>query len=198
LLNKFRSSLQPIITRLGMAFASTQLPPNFWTSLALVTAVISGVIYMTASPSIGVPWFYASSLGSIVLLISGFLDIVDGSVAIVTKKTSKKGAFFDSIFDKIAEVLIFIGIAIGNLADPLWCMTALSLSLLVSYIRARAESIGIQLKGIGIGERAERLLIVAIIGIIPIPGAMQWAIKIVSIVAAVTFTQRIINTYKTL
>jgi archaetidylinositol phosphate synthase len=181
-----------------MAFASTRLSPNFWTGLALVTAIISGVIYMTATPSIGVPWFYASSLGSIVLLISGFLDIVDGSVAVVTKKTSKKVAFFDSTVDKIAEVLIFIGIAIGNLADPLWCMTALSLSLLVSYVRARAESIGIQLKGIGIGERAERLLIVAIIGMIPIPGAMQWAIKIVSIVAAVTFTQRIINTYKML
>ncbi|MGI0025384.1 MAG: CDP-alcohol phosphatidyltransferase family protein, partial [Nitrososphaera sp.] len=127
-------------------------------------------------------------------LISGFFDMVDGSVARVTGKSTKKGAFLDSSFDKIAETVIFVGIAAGGLAQPLWSMIALALSLLVSYTRARAESVGVELKGIGIGERAERLLIVAIIGMIPHADAMNWAMIIVSVVAGITLAQRIAST----
>jgi archaetidylinositol phosphate synthase len=72
------------------------------------------------------------------------------------------------------------------------------LSLLVSYTRARAESVGEILKGIGIGERAERLLIIAIIGMMPMREAMQWAMIIVSIVAGITLAQRMVVTVKKL
>jgi archaetidylinositol phosphate synthase len=142
-------------------------------------------------PTIRLSWLYASVIGSILLLISGFFDVIDGSVARATKQTSKKGAFLDSSFDKISEAIIFIGIAVGNLANPILCMIALSLSIIVSYVRARAESLGVELKGIGIGERAERLLIIAIIGMVPVIGAMQWAVIVVSVVAGLTLIQRI-------
>ncbi len=72
------------------------------------------------------------------------------------------------------------------------------MSLLVSYTRARAESLGVELKGIGIGERAERLLIIAIIGMVPLRGAMEWAVIIVSIVAGITLVQRMAATSKRL
>jgi archaetidylinositol phosphate synthase len=116
----------------------------------------------------------------------------------VTKQASKKGAFLDSAFDKIAEVTIFAGIAIGSLASPAWALVALGLSLLVSYTRARAESLGVELKGIGIGERAERLLIVAIVGMLPLAGSVNWAMIIVSAVAGITLVQRIAATAKKL
>lgn len=128
------------------------------------------------------------------LLASGFFDMIDGSVARATGKSSRKGAFLDSSFDKIAESVIFLGIAAGGLAHPVWAMLALAMSLLVSYTRARAESIGVELKGIGIGERAERLLIVALVGMIPHPDALTWAMIIVSVVAGITLGQRIIAT----
>ncbi|MEM3161140.1 MAG: CDP-alcohol phosphatidyltransferase family protein, partial [Nitrososphaera sp.] len=89
---------------------------------------------------------------------------------------------------------------VGGLANPVWSMIALGLSLLVSYTRARAESLGVELKGIGIGERAERMLILAIIGMIPFAGdislgaQMNWAVIIVSIVAGITLIQRIVAT----
>jgi archaetidylinositol phosphate synthase len=127
-------------------------------------------------------------------LFSGFCDIIDGSVARSTNQTTRKGAFLDSSFDKIAEIVIFAGIAYGKLADPFLCLVSLGLSLLVSYTRARAESLGVKLKGIGIGERAERMLIIAIIGMIPVQEAMEWAIIIVSIVAGITSAQRIAAT----
>ena len=164
----------------------------------MLLSIVAALLYASAAPSIGLIRFNAIIFGGIVLLISGFFDIVDGTVARVTKSSSRKGSFLDSSLDKLSEVAVFLGLAIGDLAEPLLCMIALSLSLIVSYIRARAESLGIELKGIGIGERAERLLILAIIGMIPISGAMQWAVVIVSIIAGITIVQRMVATYKKL
>lgn len=200
MLNKFRDSLQPMMRKLGLTFASLGVSANFWTTISLATSIAAGAVYAIASSSttigmevstIRFSWLYASVIGGILLLISGFFDVIDGSVARATKQTSKKGAFLDSSFDKISEAIIFIGIAAGNLANPILCMIALSLSILVSYVRARAESLGVELKGIGIGERAERLLIIAIMGMIPVIGAMQWAVIVVSVVAGLTLIQRI-------
>jgi archaetidylinositol phosphate synthase len=123
-------------------------------------------------------------------LISGFFDIVDGSVARVMKKSTTKGAFLDSNFDKVSEALIFIGIAIGGLSNPILAMIALSTSILVSYLRAKAESLGIELKGVGIGERAERLLILSICGFIPISGSIQWGVIIIILISGFSFLQR--------
>jgi archaetidylinositol phosphate synthase len=182
--------------KLGSSFAATGLSANFWTAVGLGLSIVAGGIY--ASPTIGFDRYFAALVAGIVLLVSGFFDMVDGSVARVTGKSTKKGAFLDSTFDKIAETSIFLGIAIGSLAHPAWAMLALALSLLVSYTRARAESLGVELKGIGIGERAERLLIVAIVGIVPLPDAINWAMIIVSVVAGITLGQRIAATSKKL
>lgn len=209
MLNKLRDSLQPAMTKLGTSFASTGLSANFWTGVGLAISIAAGIAYASPAFGLGVYWYYAAITGSVLLLISGFFDIVDGSVARVTKQASKKGAFLDSSFDKISEVVIFAGIAFGGLADPFWCLLALGISILVSYTRARAESLGVELKGIGIGERAERMLILAIIGMIPLHLAlsgdsvipqtgMYWAVIIVAIVAGVTLIQRIAATAKKL
>ena len=192
--------LEPTLTRIGATFASTGLSANFWTGLGLAVSVLAAIAY-TSNAFVNLdwtPWNFAAVIGGIFLLVSGFFDIVDGSVARITKRISNKGAFLDSVFDKIAEVIIFSGIALGQLADSFWCLVALGLSLLVSYTRARAESLGGKLKGIGIGERAERLLIIAIIGMIPVREAMQWAMIIVSIVAGITLAQRVAVTVRKL
>ena len=86
------------MSRLGLVFASLGLSANFWTMLSLVTSILAGVMYAmpALTPTIRFHWFYASISGSILLLISGFFDIIDGSVARVTRQSSKKGAFLDS------------------------------------------------------------------------------------------------------
>lgn len=200
MLNKLRNLLEPALTRIGEGFASTGLSANFWTGLGLAISILTAIVYSSNAflDLDWTPWNSAAVLGGIFLLISGFFDIVDGSVARITKQISKKGAFLDSVFDKISEVIIFGGIALGQLADSFWCLVALGLSLLVSYTRARAESLGGKLKGIGIGERAERLLLIAIIGMIPVREAMQWAMIIVSIVAGITLAQRVAITVRRL
>lgn len=189
MLNNLRESLKPYLEKIGGRFASTGLSPNFWTCVALVLAFASAVSY-----GLNVQIAHAAIIGGVLLLASGFFDLVDGQVARFTKKVSKKGGFLDSVFDKIAEVAIFLGLLVGNFAEPYLVFLAITMSLLVSYSRSKAESIGIKLQGIGIGERAERLLVIAIMGMIP--GLMQYAIAIVVIIAAITLVQRIIVTAK--
>jgi len=195
MLNNLRDSLKPTLEKLGRGFAKTGLSPNFWTSLGLVFAFSSAIVY-------GLNLEFALIIGGILLLVSGFFDIVDGQVARVTQKISKKGGFFDSIFDKAAEVAIFLGILVGGFAEPYLVFLAITLSLLVSYVRSRAESLGVNLQGVGIGERAERLLVIAILGIvggiIAEKDFMEFAVIIVIIISAITFIQRVIVTTKKL
>jgi archaetidylinositol phosphate synthase len=191
LLNRFREKLVPITTLIGNNFGSLGLSPTFWSMIAFAFAILSSIFFGLSNflSEQGIV-FPSQIFASIMLLISGFFDIVDGSVARVSKTSTSRGAFLDSNFDKISEALIFIGIAIGGLSSPILAMIALSTSILVSYIRARAESLGIELKGVGIGERAERLLILSICGFIPISGSIQWGIIIIIILSSISFIQR--------
>ena len=162
------------------------MSPNFWTVVGLIIALASAVVY-------GMGMEFGLIIGGILLLVSGFFDMVDGQVARVTGKTSKKGEYLDSMFDKISEVAIFLGILVGGYAEPYLVLLAITLSLLVSYARAKSDLINIKLQGIGIGERAERLLVIAVIGIF---GFMDYAVIIVVIIDGITLIQRMIYTAK--
>ncbi len=185
-LNNLRESLRPALEKVGKGFAATGLSPNFWTVVGLIIALTSAVVY-------GMGMEFGLIIGGILLLVSGFFDMVDGQVARVTGKTSKKGEYLDSMFDKISEVAIFLGILVGGYAEPYLVLLAITLSLLVSYARAKSDLINIKLQGIGIGERAERLLVIAVIGIF---GFMDYAVVIVVIIAGITLIQRMIYTAK--
>ncbi len=185
-LNNLRESLRPALEKMGKGFAATGLSPNFWTVVGLVIALASAAVY-------GMGMEFGLIIGGILLLVSGFFDMVDGQVARVTGKTSKKGEYLDSMFDKISEVAIFLGILVGGYAEPYLVLLAITLSLLVSYARAKSDLINIKLQGIGIGERAERLLVIAVIGIF---GFMDYAVIIVVIIAGITLIQRMIYTAK--
>jgi len=185
-LNNLRDTLKPALEKMGRGFAATGLSPNFWTAVGLGFALLSAVVY-------GMGVEFGLIIGGVLLLVSGFFDMVDGQVARVTGKTSKKGSYLDSMFDKIAEVAIFLGILVGGYAEPYLVFLAITLSLLVSYARAKSDIINVKLQGIGIGERAERLLVIAIIGII---GFMDYAVIIVVIITGITLIQRMIVTTK--
>ncbi len=186
MLNNLRTTLQPILAKIGKMFVSTGLSPNFWTTIGLMFAIASAVVY-------GLNIEFGLIIGGVLLLVSGFFDMMDGQVARATGQTSKKGSYLDSMFDKIAEVVIFLGILIGGYVEPHIVLLAITLSLLVSYARAKSDALNIKLQGVGIGERAERLLAIAIIGII---GYMELAVIIVVIIAGITLVQRMIVTAK--
>lgn len=186
MLNNLRDTLKPALEKMGKGFASTGLSPNFWTVVGLGFALLSAIVYGMGIES-------GLIIGGVLLLVSGFFDMVDGQVARVTGKTSKVGSYLDSMFDKIAETAIFLGILVGGYAEPYLVLLAITLSLLVSYARAKSDSLNVKLQGMGIGERAERLLVIAIIGII---GYMEPAVIVVVIIAGITLIQRMIFTAK--
>jgi CDP-diacylglycerol--glycerol-3-phosphate 3-phosphatidyltransferase len=104
-------------------------------------------------------------LGVVGLVLTGLHDILDGSVARQSGRAGPRGAFFDSVCDRIADAAIFLGVA-WYLADegkylPVLVLAVLALSMLITYERARAESLGFTARG-GLMERAERLVLLGV------------------------------------
>jgi phosphatidylglycerophosphate synthase len=190
-LNNLRNRFDPIIEKVGRGFASLGFGPSFWTWVGLGLSIISAIMFSLHSPAIGVDWYTATFLGSLFLLLAGFFDVVDGAVARVTKRTSALGGYLDSVLDKVSEIIIFTGILIGSFTNPVLVLVALSLSLLVSYTRARGEGLGVDLKGKGIAERAERIIIIVVLGFIPFQENISVALWIISILAAITVLERL-------
>jgi len=196
-LNKFRKSLEPILEKIGVLFSSTGLSPNTLSLIGFLITIISSIIFGVNTLQLDLTINF-SAIGSLVLLVGGFFDVIDGSVAKVTKKISRKGSFLDSTLDKISETIIFLGIAIGGLANPILCLLAVSSSLLVSYTRSRAETLGIDLSGVGFGERAERILILAVMGLLPFPNSLEYGVIIIIVISIITIIQRIYKALKNL
>lgn len=128
-----------------------RVSPNTITALSLSCFAVGGV-----ATAIG-------RLGIAVLLftLGGVLDVLDGRLARRSKRQSRSGALFDSVADRWADLLMFSGFA-WLLRDTPWLLAtiaAMGSSLMVSYTRARAEGLGIDLSG-GMMQRAERLVLI--------------------------------------
>jgi len=146
---KCRRTLQPVTRFFG------KLHPNFLTFIGFLITVSASIFYAR-----GIFW-----LGGIVLLVGGLFDVLDGEVAELTNRISKFGAFWDSCLDRYSDFIVLFGIfywylSTNRLASILALLTILG-SFIVSYIRARAEGIGIECK-VGLGQRAFRVFIIVI------------------------------------
>lgn len=188
MLDRLRTRLESTLASVGGWFARLESSPTAWTFVGLVLSFLAAYAYSTAGPT-------GALLGGVLVLAAGWFDIVDGAVARATGKTSKRGAFLDSTLDRVAEVALFGGILVGGYSPPLLVLTALSLSLLVSYTRAKGDSLGVALSGVGIGERSERLLILAITSIL---GLTYWGVLAVIVVALYTFLERVYRATRSL
>ena len=125
-----------------------KVSPNALTMASLATATASAV-------SLAYGWFGA---GGWLYLLTGILDIVDGRVARATNRVSKGGAFFDSVIDRYAELAVFAGLTFYYRST--WVLGLVLLasagSMMVSYVRARGEALGVDVK-VGTMQRPERL-----------------------------------------
>ena len=90
---------------------------------------------------------------------SGVFDVFDGEVARRTEKISKAGAFLDSNLDRLSDAAIVLGLIFGGYFNYIIGFIILFMVIMISYIRSRAENEGVDMKGVGLMERAERLII---------------------------------------
>ena len=169
----------------------SRVTPNALTaSGVLLCAAASALVYFEYRGEILYFW-----LGAVVFVIGSILDILDGALARLSGKGTPFGAFLDSTTDRVSEGFMLGAIALvfhrhGNQVALAFAFAAVAGSFLVSYTRARAEALG--LKGdVGIGSRAERVVVITT-GLVFAPwGALQWAIYVLAATAWFTVGQRV-------
>jgi archaetidylinositol phosphate synthase len=163
--------------------------PNHLTLFGLIAAAITILLYIlhTSNPITLV-------LAGIMILLSGFIDAIDGVLARNTGQVTRFGGFLDSVIDRYSDLFIISGAIIGGIVEPLTGLIALIGSVMVSYTRARAEAEGVKMSGVGFAERAERLIFLAVCSIISFfwIKIMSWGILILAVVTNLTVLQRIL------
>jgi len=176
----FKGVLDPI----GAFFNRLGIYPNTMTLLGLAGNIIGAVLIALGH----------MTLGGIVVLIMGLIDTLDGTMARLRGMPSEFGAFVDSVTDRYSELVIFAGLLYyflqkGDWLSPMAIYIAASGAVLVSYVRARAASLGMDTK-VGFLSRFERYLVLAPSLIFNIPMVGIW---IIAILANFTALQRIVD-----
>ncbi len=155
-LAELRRNLASRIARPTLKILSrTGLKPDVLTFLGL--AINIGAAYLVA--------VHRFLPAGILILLAGLLDLLDGALARFTKQTTQFGAILDSTTDRISEAALFCGLLVwymstGSDLGIVLVFAALIGSFLISYIRARAEALGLECQ-VGLFTRAERVIVVA-------------------------------------
>ncbi len=168
--------------------ARTSISPNIITLLGFLVTLGAAALIITGH-------LFAAGF---VVLIAGFLDILDGTLARHTHQTSRFGALLDSTLDRLSEGILLLGILVLYLIEEqvaieaFIVVLALMGSLLVSYIRARAESLGLKCQ-VGLFTRAERVTVLAL-GLLlsQIGYALITALAIIALFSFITAGQRLL------
>jgi CDP-diacylglycerol--glycerol-3-phosphate 3-phosphatidyltransferase len=153
---RFRAPIEKAVRPVGQLLRKTGMSPDHLTILGIVFAVI-------AAFSIGTG---ALRGGLILVILAAVPDMLDGALAKASGTSSQRGAFFDSVVDRVTDSVLFGGVAwyFASEKDPhlaLLPMAIMGVSSLISYERAKAESLGLYAKG-GLMERAERIVVLCI------------------------------------
>ena len=156
MLTRLRKEVEAALALLAKFLHSLGLSPFSLSLLGLVCAFLSGILYYVLAIRPWISWIAAT-----LLLLSGLFDALDGAMARVYGQATRFGGVIDSVFDRIGEVFVYSGIILGGSSSLFWGLVALVTSLMVSYVRSRAEAEGAKMEGIGIAERPERIVILA-------------------------------------
>ena len=202
------AALRPVV----LALVGAGVGPDAVSIAGLGLSVVAGLSYFEG----------AFRVGSLMLLLAGLCDLLDGEIARARKSVSVFGAFLDSTLDRLADGALLLGIAgfyLANLVElahspgrvlaelsrglepRTWAVVALTAmvagvgSFLVSYTRARAEGLGLECK-VGWFERPERMLLLMIAGFFGVGPAMPGALLLLAVLSFVTAGQRIRHVHR--
>ncbi len=135
--------------------------PNYISWAALILALIAGIVLYQSFNSI---WLLIP--GAILVIISGYFDALDGKVAKLAGKASKKGDYLDHVFDRYADVLMIGGVAVSGWCNPYLGMAALVGVLLTSYMGTQAQAVGAPRLYAGLLGRADRVVLMTLFPLI--------------------------------
>ena len=166
---KYRDFLQKLIYKVidpvvkGMI--KVGITPNFITTTGLLLNIVAAAIFIYAGYA-GADALRYVGIGGGVVLFAGLFDMLDGRVARVGNRVSRFGAFYDSVLDRYSELFTLFGIIFflmlkGYVVWAIVAFVALIGSIMVSYVRARAEGLGLDCK-VGLMQRPERVVLTAL------------------------------------
>jgi len=162
--------------------------PNIITLLALIAAIFSGYL------------FYINQivLASFLLLTNGLLDILDGEIAKKFNRQSKLGDFLDHSIDRIADIIIFFGIALNPDIPVLLGFITILFVLLVSYMGTQYQALTNKRLYGGLFGRSDRILFLFLFGIgsLFFDRSLYYGIWFILIMSVITFLQRFYKSYK--
>ena len=148
-----------LLSRIGVT-------PNMITMVGFILNAAAAIVFV-----MGAEWTDRTdhryvAWGGLTILLAGLMDMVDGRLARVANLSSTYGALFDSVLDRYSEMVMFLGICYYFIAQDyffssLFAFVAMIGSIMVSYVRARAEGLGVDCS-VGIMQRPERILLIGI------------------------------------
>jgi CDP-diacylglycerol--glycerol-3-phosphate 3-phosphatidyltransferase len=190
---KLKSGFVNLLNPVVAITTKLKIHPNTFTVWGLIITSFSSYFFIIGEVT----------LGGFLVLIGGVCDIIDGKLARKSGKVSRFGALFDSSIDRYSEVIMFFGVAtyfvrMEYYLSSVAVFMALGGSIMVSYIRARAEGLGFECK-VGLMQRPERVVFIgagALFGTAFDVYVLRTVIGIVAILANSTAVHRLIYIYK--
>ncbi len=178
---KFLNLFLPI----SKILSEKRVSPNFITFLGTAVSLIAGILF----------YFGKTFFAGLTVILTGLMDIIDGQVAKLSGKETKFGGVLDSSLDRYSEIFIYTGISLlffknGDEITSLVAFFALVGSMLVSYVKARAEGAGIFIKS-GFFQRAERFVFISAGSILGVE-ILKVFMYIIALVSHITAIQRLV------
>jgi CDP-diacylglycerol--glycerol-3-phosphate 3-phosphatidyltransferase len=176
-----------LLEKIVAAITATGINPNVLTLFGLIVNFWAAVLFATGM-------FRGAAM---VIFFAGFLDMLDGQVARRAKRVTAFGAFFDSTLDRYSDMALYMGLLVyyafnGRSAYVILAAVATAGSVMVSYSRARAESL-IPTCKVGFMERPERVVLLILGGLFD---RMAPALWVISVVSTITVIHRIVYTWQ--
>jgi CDP-diacylglycerol---glycerol-3-phosphate 3-phosphatidyltransferase len=194
----YTTGARSLASRSVTGLARTRVTPNTLTA-AGVTLCLAAAVLVPFESRDKLLFYW---LGAATFVVGSILDILDGALARAGGKSTVFGAFLDSTTDRVGEGAMLAAIALvfaraGNDTAVVFTIAAVAGSFLVPYVRAKAEALGLR-GDVGLGSRAERVVVITA-GLVFGPwGGLQWAIYFLAAASWVTVVQRILHVRKQL
>jgi CDP-diacylglycerol--glycerol-3-phosphate 3-phosphatidyltransferase len=194
----YTTGARTLAKRSVTGLARTRVTPNALTAAGVTLCLAAAVLVPFESRDKLLFYWLAAA----VFVVGSVLDILDGALARAGGRSTPFGAFFDSTTDRVGEgaMLAAIGLVFaraGNDIAVVFTIVAVGGSFLVPYVRAKAEALGLR-GDVGLGSRAERVVVITG-GLVFAPwGGLQWAIYLLAATAWLTVLQRILHVRKQL
>ncbi|MBB5252404.1 CDP-alcohol phosphatidyltransferase family protein [Sulfurisphaera ohwakuensis] len=190
MITKIRKQSKKILQPIALALIKINVSANTITFVGLILSFLYLAIMYFLKDII---------IGLILLALSAFMDAIDGEVARLSNKAGSKGSFLDSSLDRIEDINYISGLfSLGF--TPLLIGLLIGVSVTISYLRAKAESLGIKMEGRGIIERGERIMFLVILLLLYLLSftISYYFFLIFLILSIITVIQRFIAVYSSL